>query len=331
MALEKFMFDRSFDIGGDNPTEAVVEESPEVEAEPEVVVPTFSEEELEAAKQEAFNKGKEEALSESATAIENQIVETTKSISEKLDSLIIGQLTANKDIFSDAIKVSHAVTKKAFPMTTTEQGSTEIENVIRQVLVQVLEEPRVEVHVHPTIQSLLQERVEKVSADTHYDGRLYITADENVAEGDCEIKWSNGGAERNLDDLISQADAIIEANLSSLEGGYVPSPDALSPEELEQQKLKPAEENESASPETQETAPELQDSAENEAQDPIPEPSDATTPETEEPETASSEPVTDEATEQPETATQPQNSAPETDVQDDVAEPDLEEPAPNAP
>lgn len=313
MAIEKFMFDRSFDVGGPKADEAPIEEVPEVEAEPEIVVPTFSEAELETAKQEAFAKGKEEALGESATAIEAQIVEATKLIGEKLDALVVGQLLANKDIFADAIKVSQAITKKAFPLTTVEQGTAEIEAVLRQVLVQVLEEPRVGIHVNPAIESLLVERIDQIAAETHFDGRLYVTADEAIEEGDCKIEWSSGGAERNLAALIAQADEIIEANLSSLDGGYVPTTDPDALDELEQDRRQRAEERESNEAETQQPEPNDDKFSASEASEPdagVPEtaPTDVETP----PQEAISEPLPDTPKNDPE----PQDLASNVDTLD---------------
>lgn len=234
MAPEKFMFDRSFDTDQPEAPAQDDEAVEEVEEEPEVVLPSFSEEELEDAKKEAFEQGKVEALKESATAIENQIVDTTKAIDEKLNALIHEQKVANRDIFSDAIKVSQAITKKMFPSIIIEQSVPEIENVLRQILTQVMEEPRVTIHINPAVEDALNERIGKISTETQFEGRLLVTASDSIGEGDCTIEWSNGEAERNMENLLSEADAIIEDHLASLEGGYVPSPEAYDQEAAEQ-------------------------------------------------------------------------------------------------
>lgn len=228
------MFNRSFDSNQpDAPAEEVEEEVVEEEQEPEVVVPTFSEEELEAAKKEAFEKGREEALKESATAIEQQIVDTVTGVSRKLDQLIAEQKAANKDIFRDAINVSYAITKKLFPSLNEQQKLVETETLLQKTLPQVLEEPRVTIEVHPDMEAPLNERLADISAETHYEGKLLINASTSITDGDCKIEWSNGGAERDLQALISEADKIIESNLSSLEGEYVPSPDAYQEDQTE--------------------------------------------------------------------------------------------------
>lgn len=323
MTPEKFMFERSFDT--DQPAVAQVEVEEVIkEEEPEIELPTFSEQDMEAAKKEGFDQGREEALKESATAIENQIVDTTKSIGEKLDSLIVGQLIANKDIFTDAIKVSHAVTKKMFPAINIEQGLPEIENVIRHILVQVLEEPRVVIHVHPTIVDTLNERISQISTETHFEGRLHVTGSDSVTEGDCTIEWSNGGADRNLENLLTEADAIIEANLASLEGGYVPSPEAFDLDTPDTEPAPPADSDESVVSSAPTDGVAKEELAENSQQENAPH----------EPQTP---PIGDNSTKGPETETsstvsdpqtdQAQNSATKPSIPPDLADPQTADPA----
>lgn len=227
MAHQKFMFERSFDADAPDPIDAIAEEAKEEEEEPEIVVPTFSEEDIERTRREAFAKGKEEALREAATAIENQIVDAIKAIGAQLSQLISHQQLANSDIFRDAVNISSAITRKTFPKINIEQALPEIESVIRQILTQIIEEPRVIIYVHPNISEQLKENVKQIASEAHFEGRVIISGDDTVAEGDCKIEWSNGGAERNFDRIMSEVDAIIEENLAALNDGFIPSPDAL--------------------------------------------------------------------------------------------------------
>ena len=225
MTYQKFMFDRSFDV--DNPTSEEIEIIKDEEKEPEIIVPTFSEKEVQAARSEGFEKGKVEALKEAATAIENQIVDATKVISAQLDQLTSNQSLANRDIFLDAIKVSRAITAKSFPSINAENGFQEVENLIRYALSKILEEPRVKIQIHPTLTEQLSERINQISENTHFEGRILIFADEAIEQGDCKIEWGSGGAERNVNDIIFEIDAIINTNLAFADEGYEPNPNSF--------------------------------------------------------------------------------------------------------
>jgi flagellar assembly protein FliH len=231
MTHQKFMFDRSFDV--EETAEKAGEVAGEIEEEPEVVIPTFSEEQVETSRKEGLEQGKSEALKEAAMTIENQIIDLTKAIGAQLTELISSQSLVNNEIFRDAIKISRAITKKSFPSINAEHGVHEIEQLIRQILNQILEEPRVKIQVHPSLTEQISERLHEISTDTHFEGRVHIIADETINQGDCRIDWSNGGAERNLENVMREVDVIIQANLAILDEGFKLDPDAIEDDTIE--------------------------------------------------------------------------------------------------
>ena len=73
-AAEKFMFDLTFDNEVEEPLEH--EESDgitTVDEEPEVIIPTFSEEDVETAKKQGFEAGKEEGLAATTEVLTKHI------------------------------------------------------------------------------------------------------------------------------------------------------------------------------------------------------------------------------------------------------------------
>ena len=231
MTHQKFMFDRSFDV--EEPAEKAAEVAEEIEEEPEVAIPTFSEEQVETSRKEGLEQGKSEALEEAAMAIENQIIDLTKAIGAQLTELISSQSLVNNEIFRDAIKISRAITKKSFPSINAEHGVHEIEQLIRQILNQILEEPRVKIQVHPSLTEQISKRLNEISTDTHFEGRVHIIEDESIEQGDCRIDWSNGGAERNLKNVMREVDVIINTNLATLDEGFELDPDTLEDDTIE--------------------------------------------------------------------------------------------------
>ena len=218
MTHEKFMFDRSFDFNDTlNEEIEVIEEAQE---EPEIIVPTFSEGDVEVARNEGFENGKVEALKEAAERTEKKIVDATQVISEQLDQLTSNQSLANKEIFRDAIEVSRAITAKLFPSINAEKGFQEIEKLIYIALGEILEEPRVKIQIHPALIEQLSERINQISENTHFEGRILIFANEEIEQGDCKIEWSSGGAERNVKDIMLEIDDIINTNLAITGEGY---------------------------------------------------------------------------------------------------------------
>ena len=221
MTHQKFMFDRSFDF--DDPFNEEIEVIEEAEEEPETIIPTFSEKEVEIARNEGFEKGKVEALKEAAKAIENQIFDVTKVISGQLNELMTNQSLANSDIFRDSIRVSRAITGKTFPSINAEKGFQEIESLLHHVLGEVLGEPRVKIQIHPTLTEQLSKCINQISENTHFEGQVLVFANEAVEQGDCEIEWSSGGAVRNLKDIMLEIDSIINTKLAIKDAGIDPN------------------------------------------------------------------------------------------------------------
>jgi len=216
-ASKKFLFDRSFDPPDIPPVAAVVEEL--IPEEPEIVIPTFSEEELAHAREEAFANGREEGVREAAEATEREILQTIQTIDSELTRLISQQKIANGSIFRDSIDVAAGIVRKCFPHLNSDQSMHEIESIVSETLVQVIDEPRVVISIHPDLQQNLSQRLDSITGRVHFEGRISIRPDADIATGDCRIEWSNGGAERNMTDLWQQIDEVVKTNLSSTENG----------------------------------------------------------------------------------------------------------------
>ena len=119
MAKErKFLFDTSFDVDeipGKIPGETTGEEAGEEaeKAEPEVVLPSFSEEEMAAARDESFAQGKAEGVSEAAEATERDIVAALASLTEQFQKL-----------FQDHEKSQELVLIPQFPSASPSAGKS---------------------------------------------------------------------------------------------------------------------------------------------------------------------------------------------------------------
>ena len=82
---EKFMFDHAFDEDPVVPLEPeILEDALEIEEEPEEIIPTFSAEEVELARQQGHETGKAEGLAATQEALTRQTNETLGLIDKKL-------------------------------------------------------------------------------------------------------------------------------------------------------------------------------------------------------------------------------------------------------
>ena len=223
-AIRKFLFDRSFDTDVPDPVKETAEESEEIE--PEEIGPTFSEEEMKAARDEAFAKGKEEGVNEAAAATEQNLLASMEKLNEQFTGLFKSQEEADSSILDSAISVATMIARKIFPALNERGALEEVEHLVVVAMEKILEEPSVTVFVHPDLETLLREHIGSLSAKANYRGEVLITAAEDIPVGDCRVEWDSGGAQRDTGGLWQEIDEIVERNLSKLTESVGETPEA---------------------------------------------------------------------------------------------------------
>ena len=216
---EKFLFNVSFDEADIARAEAELKAEEEAAAEAERVVeelPSFSEEEMEAARRDGFDAGKAEGIREAGDAVETQISDSLNHMRGQFQSLFEAQTKANAALFDDSINIAVAIARKCFPHLNETHAPRLIEDMMRQVLAEIIEEPRALVYVHQDLVEPLNERVSNVAETANFEGQILILEDEKMPLGDCRITWSSGSAERDMASIWQQVDEIVEQNLDAV-------------------------------------------------------------------------------------------------------------------
>ncbi len=219
--VKKFLFDRSFDVKQAK-KEPDIKEGPEeqeseaaVEAEPAVEIPTFSEEDLEMAREVAYKKGIEEGLREASAATERRAADALDIIGAKMSDLMHGRAADRDEAVRSAVSVAAVMMHKTFPEFNRRNGLREVEVTVEEAILRVLEEPRILIRVDSEARTILEGRIEDVAAARGYEGKITVLEDTNLSVGDCRIEWGDGGAERDAQALWREIDEIIERNLET--------------------------------------------------------------------------------------------------------------------
>ena len=222
--LKTFRFDTDFDDV--QLMEKIVKEENEkvedgntlLEPEPEIVAPTYSEDDLEAARQAGFNAGKENGIKETLAGIENIIAQTLDSIVIEMSELSQRQTEFNEQIKIETILLINSVNRKLFPLMNESCNLDETIRFSEEVLPQLLTEPRITIHVPVEIADTVQQRIQQFLHEKNYSGELSVRGDVEMSTGICKIEWSSGSAERNTEMLLSE---IEKRFLTSIENEFV--------------------------------------------------------------------------------------------------------------
>ena len=217
---ERFLFDVSFDEEELALAEAEVAANladREAElADPEEYIPTFTEDQLKAARDDGYQAGRRAGGQEAGDAIETKLNDALSMIGTQLDELFKRQAVDTANTFTDAVNIAVAIARKCFPHLNDTHGFPEIERMVREVLTEVLEEPRIIIHIGPTLKDTLEARVKTIANASNFGGQIIILEAEDMASGDCRISWSSGTAERDMEGTLRKIEQIVKANLGSV-------------------------------------------------------------------------------------------------------------------
>jgi flagellar biosynthesis/type III secretory pathway protein FliH len=175
--------------------------------EPEVIEPTFSATELEAARAEAWKAGSDAASAEAATANHAAIRQTVAAVAEQFSA-------AHDELLELAEQSATAIARLllgslgvVLPELAARYGEAELQAIIRIVLPGLFKEPAVTLRINPQHCATLTRDIERQDPDLA--ARLQIVPTESIPPGDARIGWRNGGATRDATALWDQVAATL--------------------------------------------------------------------------------------------------------------------------
>ncbi|SMF67641.1 flagellar assembly protein FliH [Tistlia consotensis] len=206
--VRKFLFDTSFD--------PEVHRAEKRRAEPEPAAPpppSFSEEELQAAREaarlEGYQLGREEALDEARGTAEAAGAQAMALFAERMRQSL-QQLDGRRDAaLVEVLESAMTVLGKLFPALSERHGLGEIEALVRSCLERLHEEPRVVVRAPDALLDELRGRMDGLKLEAAYEGRVVLLADDDLGPGDARIEWADGGGERNGRRLWAEIEEIL--------------------------------------------------------------------------------------------------------------------------
>ena len=128
-----FMFDYSFDDGADDARKA--KEDAALRAQKEAAdraPPTFTVEELAAARTEAEALGRQQGMSDAMASIDQQVARTLDAVMTRLPRVFEEHANLTKAMEADAVRLSSAIMHKLAPELTREKALQEVESVIQE-------------------------------------------------------------------------------------------------------------------------------------------------------------------------------------------------------
>jgi flagellar assembly protein FliH len=176
--------------------------------------PTFSEDELAAACEQARKQGEQaghqRGLAEGQQRLEAQMAAALSTISAQLTLAVRAATEAPVEITQAATELAMAILRKMHPALSAKRGLDEVAGVLADCLEQLKNEPRLVAYVPNQLLDPLNERVATISAARGFEGRVVLIGDPDLTDSDCRIEWADGGLERDTRRLWSDIEVALD-------------------------------------------------------------------------------------------------------------------------
>jgi len=171
--------------------------------------PTFSADELKAARDVSRAEGMDAGRAEAMASVERRSGESLNAIARALSAAGAAHTRSLERIERQAIELCVGLMHKLFPEYQRRHGASEVESLVRESLRIMVDEPRVVVRLSDTNLDALKQRITAAAAAAGFAGKIVLLGDERLQPGDCAIEWADGGAERNGDRAWAEIDAVV--------------------------------------------------------------------------------------------------------------------------
>lgn len=175
--------------------------------------PTFSQEEMEAARQTGVSQGRVEGLKEAMDSQESQIRDLCQQLVLAADRLTQGETDRMATFIDQAALIAVQGLSRTLPVLLDILAVDQIAAFVNKVLEDQTKGRTIAIRVAPDREAAIKERLEAMAATLHRKIDWTITGDPTLSGLQCKIEWTGGGAEWNPQ-LV--ADGVLQAIMSHL-------------------------------------------------------------------------------------------------------------------
>ena len=197
---EKFLFDLN-------------DFSDDVAVNVEDEAPTFSEDELNQAREDSFKLGIEDATTKIRNEHEERFAQCLENVTQHLSTVLQAETRRELEKSIDTTRLTLSIVKKLMPHFSNRYSEDEIISLVKQSLHDRPEEPKIALVVHDTMLESLKEKIDHIAQTQAFQGQVVIIADDTIAQTDCRIEWADGGIEKEFKSLFASIETAFNTAL----------------------------------------------------------------------------------------------------------------------
>lgn len=179
--------------------------------------PVFSEEELAAAKDMAFEQGRQQGQREQKESREQFIAQTLDKIARDFSRLFAAETVRENVYEKESLKLALSTLDLLFPSLNEKIGRNEVYKIIEKTLIDHRKTKEITIKVSDEMKSEIETLVSRIRSEEHEEALWRVLEDPGLQPGDCVLEWSDGGAVRDSGRSAREIRRAIEALLGDPE------------------------------------------------------------------------------------------------------------------
>ena len=161
---------------------------------------------------EAFEKGRQQGRNETELELDTTQQETLDAISKSLQNAIASMNLEILRIENEAINMTNELVKIYTASIFSKDPSLAIMPIIKRATEAIGNAPTLCISVGPILSDEIRSTILKLIEDAGFSGAISITENRNLANGDIEIEWPQGGFRYSQHDINDIVEKIIKAH-----------------------------------------------------------------------------------------------------------------------
>lgn len=180
--------------------------------------PTFTESELDAARQEGYKKGFEQAKHEHEESLELKATQLLSEILLQIQGLVTAETLRHAKAENDALKLSLAMLEQLYPVLLERLAGEQLIYDAQILLAEARGQEDITIHIHPEMMHALSEKFAGVEG-------IKIVSNTDLSLHDITLNWPHGGAQIKRDDTYKSLQQLVR---DTLDGGVQQKPVEIS-------------------------------------------------------------------------------------------------------
>ncbi len=172
--------------------------------------PTFSIEDMEDAKREAFNNGYKNGVDTTNAENDSKILDIMQLITAKLAILEDKQQSVNEANSALLAQITGKILTKLMPSYVNNNGGDEIVFFLQTCISHIVDNDKIIIHVANDVRDNLEYKLSQICENAGFEGRIIIIGKDNMGSSDINIDWQNGNAERDWDKIWDKINIAIK-------------------------------------------------------------------------------------------------------------------------